>query len=61
MSHVNQLGGYVMNPFYNTGPGPRVLTATEVGILRDLGYTVNNSPGVAAFVVLLLVRLRRRR
>ncbi|MBU3706566.1 MAG: hypothetical protein FGM50_07765, partial [Mycobacterium sp.] len=60
VSHVNQLGGFVMNPFYGTGLGPRVLSATEVGILRDLGYTMNNSPGVAAFIVFFLVRRRRR-
>ena len=61
LSHVNQLSGFVMNPFYGTGSGPRVLSATEVGILRDLGYTVNNSPGVAAFVVVWVSLVRRRR
>ena len=60
VSHVNQLGGFVMNPFYGTGLGPRVLSATEVGILRDLGYTMNNSPGVAAFIIFFVVRRRRR-
>lgn len=61
LSHVNPQGGFVMNPFYGTGSGPRVLSATEVGILRDLGYTVNNSPGVAAFVVVWVSLVRRRR
>lgn len=61
VSHVNQLGGFVMNPFYGTGLGPRVLSATEVGILRDLGYTMNNSPGVAAFIVVWVGLVRRRR
>ena len=61
LSHVNQLGGFVMNPFYGTGAGPRVLSATEVGILRDLGFSVNNSPGVAAFVVVWVGLVRRRR
>ena len=61
VSHVDQLNGFVMNPFYGTGIGPRVLTATEVGILRDLGYTVNNSPGVAAFIVIWVGFARRRR
>ena len=41
--------------------GLRVLLATEVGILRDLGFSVNNSPGVAAFVVFWVGLGRRRR
>lgn len=61
VSHVDQLSGYVMNPASGYGLGPRVLTATEIGILRDLGYTMTNSPGLPAFVVIWIGMRRRRR
>lgn len=60
VSHVNQLGGYVMNPFSGYGLEVRVLTPVEIAILRDLGYTVRDTPLVYAFFLLGLARRRRR-
>lgn len=60
VSHVNQLSGYVMNPSSNRGLGVRVLTPVEIAMLRDLGYTVRDTPLVYAFVLLGLVRRRRK-
>lgn len=52
----------LMNAATGTGPGVRVLSAFEVGILRDLGYhaVVPQSPAYAAALV-GFVLLRRRR
>lgn len=61
VSHVNQLPGYVMNPFSSRGLGTRVLTPVEVAILRDLGYTVRDTPLVYAFLLIGLLRRRRDR
>ncbi len=44
VSHVDELSGFVMNPFYYRGLGTRVLTPVEIAILRDLGYTVRDTP-----------------
>lgn len=44
LSHVNKLPGYLMEPFYQYGPGVRVISPVELAILRDLGYTVNPPP-----------------
>ena len=59
VSHVDELSGYVMNPFSGFGVGARVLHPVEVAILRDLGYTVRDAPLVYAFLLLFLVRRRR--
>lgn len=44
LSHVNKLPGYLMEPFYQFGPGVRVISPVEIAMLRDLGYTVNPPP-----------------
>jgi len=49
---------YVMDPSDVYGPGVRVFTPVEVGILTDLGYTV--SPGYAIFFLGFGLRRRRR-
>ena len=55
----------LMNAAADTGPGIRVLSAVELGILRDLGYTViatpATAPGGASLLFVALVFLRRRR
>ena len=43
------------------GPGVRVLSPVELGILKDLGYGVVPVPGSAAVVVVGLMFVRRRR
>ena len=44
ISHVDPnrvaAGTYIMEPFYDFGPGVRTIGAVEQGILKDLGYTV---------------------
>ena len=61
VSHVNQFGaGWVMNPALGTGLGTRQLNSAEVGILKDIGYQVSTSPWVAAFIVVVRIRRRRR-
>ncbi|ODQ89483.1 hypothetical protein BHQ18_13700 [Mycolicibacterium flavescens] len=66
-SHLNDVvfaGGdqKLMNAATGTGPGVRVLSAFEVGILRDLGYhaVVPQSPAYSAALLGFLL-LRRRR
>lgn len=44
LSHVNNLPGYLMEPFYGYGQGVRVISPVEIAILRDLGYTVMPQP-----------------
>lgn len=55
----------LMNAATDTGPGIRVLSNVELGILRDLGYTVIatpvRTPGGSALLFIGLVFLRRRR
>lgn len=53
----------LMNARTDTGLGIRTLSAVEIGILRDLGYTVvPHSPSYAwAFVGLVLVGRRRKK
>ena len=46
---------YLMDPSDGYGPGVRVITAVEVGLLTDLGYTIH------AFVFVGFGLLRRRR
>ena len=70
MSHLDDntftgSGALLMNAATDTGPGVRVLSAVELGILRDLGYTVIATPAPtprgAALMFVGLVFLRRRR
>ena len=55
----------LMNAATDTGPGIRVLSNVELGILRDLGYTVIatpvRTPGGSALLFIGLIFLRRRR
>lgn len=50
----------MMNALVNAGPGPRQLSAVELGILKDLGYTiVPVQAGTTLLFVLVFVRRRR--
>ena len=49
----------LMNAVTDSGLGIRVLSPIELGILKDLGYTVTDSP-VYAVVFLGFAFLRRR-
>ena len=50
----------LMNAVADSGPGVRVISAVELGILRDIGYTVDPQPSAALlFVGLLLLRRKR--
>jgi hypothetical protein len=53
----------LMNAASDTGLGVRTLSAIEIGILKDLGYTmVSQSTGAAVlFLGLMLVRRRKQR
>ncbi|WP_234897415.1 Ig-like domain-containing protein [Mycolicibacterium vanbaalenii] len=54
----------LMNSATDTGLGVRVLSAIELGILKDLGYNVvmpQSPPYAAAFVGLLFIGLRPRK
>lgn len=58
VSHVDGedpfFNGYLMLPSTTTGPGTRTLTAIEVGMLQDIGYTsVTAVPLPAAFWMML--------
>jgi VCBS repeat-containing protein len=61
----NNADNQVMNPSVSTGLGARVLSSVEVGVLKDLGYTVTSGTPISAFAffgfgVLLFRRNRRR-
>jgi VCBS repeat-containing protein len=68
VSHLNPTNKnaniQVMNPFESTGLGDRVLSPVEIGILKDLGYTVNSGTPISAFVIvgfgIMLFRRNRR-
>jgi hypothetical protein len=49
----------VMNAVASSGKGVRVLSDIEVGILKDLGYTVKSQP-LVLFVFLFLMRRRKK-
>jgi hypothetical protein len=51
---------HVMNPFSSTGLGPRVISPVELGVLKDLGYTISNSPVYLLLFVFPVFRRRRR-
>jgi hypothetical protein len=68
MSHLDD-GTFIgsmtklMNASSDTGLGVRTLSAVEIGIMKDLGYTmVSQSSGAAVLLIgLMLVRRRQRR
>ncbi|MCV7346790.1 Ig-like domain-containing protein [Mycolicibacterium rhodesiae] len=67
MSHLNDdyytgANEKLMNASSDTGLGVRTLSTIEIGIMKDLGYTmVSASPTVAVlFIGLMLVRRRRQ-
>jgi hypothetical protein len=50
----------MMNARTGKGPGVRILSPIELGILKDLGYTVTpNTPTYAAFMFVGVIFLRR--
>ena len=51
----------LMNAVTDTGPGVRVLSPVELGILKDLGYTVTTSPMFFMFIGFGFLRRRDRR
>jgi len=61
VSHVS--ADTLMNANVSQGPRPRVLSPVELGMLADIGYTVNTGPGTPAllFVGLVTIGLRRRK
>jgi hypothetical protein len=51
-----------MNAASDTGLGVRILSPIEIGILRDLGYTMADQPqALAIFVIGFAFVWRRRR
>ena len=58
LSHIS--AGTLMNANVSTGLGPRVLSPVELGVLADIGYSVNTTP-VLLFVGIVTIRQRRRR
>ncbi len=53
--------GYLMDPSDGYGLGVRVITPVEVGIMRDLGYTIVTPSSASVFVIFGFSLLRRRR
>lgn len=51
----------MMNAKTDTGLGIRVFSPVEVGILRDLGFTVVPQTSTVAMAAMLLVVVRRSR
>lgn len=51
---------HVMNPSVSTGLQERVISPAELGVLKDLGYTISNSPVYLLFFGFGLFRRRRR-
>ncbi|HPX36921.1 MAG TPA: Ig-like domain-containing protein [Mycobacterium sp.] len=51
----------LMNAMAGTGLGIRTLSTVELGILKDIGYTVNQNPAAASMLFVGLIFLRRRR
>ena len=50
----------LMNATVSTGLGLRTLSAVEIGILKDLGYTVTSNPVAGGLLLFGVVFLRRR-
>lgn len=53
--------GYLMDPSDGYGLDVRVITPVEVGIMRDLGYTIVTPSSASVFVIFGFSLLRRRR
>ena len=53
--------GYLMDPSDGYGLGVRVITPVEIGILKDLGYTIVTPSGASVFFLFGFGLLRRRR
>ena len=51
----------LMNAMADSGLGIRTLSAVELGVLKDLGYTVKQNPSAASVLFVGLIFLRRRR
>ena len=51
----------LMNAVSDTGLGIRTLSGIEIGILKDLGYNVANTPQTLAIFVIGFAFLRRRK
>lgn len=51
----------LMNAIADTGLSARTLSTVELGILKDIGYTVKSSPAASALLFIGLVFFRRRK
>jgi hypothetical protein len=53
----------LMNASSDTGVGVRILSAAEIGIMKDLGYTMvsQSAGGAVLFIGMMLIRRRRQR
>jgi len=60
LSHLS-LRNTLMSAIVSKGPGPRVLSPVELGVLADIGYTVNSGPPALLFVGFVTIRVRRRK
>jgi hypothetical protein len=65
LSHLNNYtfagaNRKLMTSRVSLGPGIRVISPVEIAILQDLGYNVVPGPGVAAWMFVGLVFVRRR-
>ncbi len=66
VSHLNDFvftgaNDTLMTARVTRGPAPRELSAVELGILRDLGYTVAQGPGTATLMIVGVFLWRRPR
>jgi hypothetical protein len=66
MSHLDDFtftsaSAQLMNAVSDTGLGIRTLSGIEIGILRDLGYNVANTPQTLAIFVIGFAFIRRRK
>ena len=52
---------YLMDPSDGYGPGVRVITPVEIGILKDLGYLIVTPSNASVFFIFGFGLLRRRR
>lgn len=60
LSHTR--ANYLMRAVVSTGPSIRDVSPVELGILKDIGYTVSGSPTpVLLFVGFIFLRVRRRK
>jgi hypothetical protein len=51
----------LMNAIFDTGLGVRTLSSIELGILKDLGYTVVSQSGTFGALFMIIVFVRRRK